>query len=323
MPVLRFGGKSYEARDGETVLECLLRSGVSVEHSCRQGICQSCLLKVTQGEVAAEAQGGLKPAWRALGYVLSCRMRVHAGLALESVGEALSVRALITRVEPLAALVVRVLVRTRSPFHCEPGQFVQLVRADGLARPYSVASATPHHVELHVAVRAHRGMSRWLANEAGSGTEVTLKGPYGECFYLPGRPEEKLLLAATGTGIAPLTAIVRSALTHRHTGPIWLYHGSSTAAGLYLWEELRTMGAQHGNVKIAGCVGANELQLSGVTVERLEQRLRADHPQLSGTRVFLCGNPETVRALKKYAYLAGASLESIHSDPFIAAPPAA
>jgi hypothetical protein len=93
--------------------------------------------------------------------------------------------------------------------------------------------------------------------------------------------------------------------------PTWVW---STIAA-----KLRTRGAQHANVKIAGCVGTNELHLPGVVAERLEERLRADHAQLSGTRVFLCGNPETVRALKKFAYLAGASLESIHSDPFVVA----
>src|SRR5690606_16652490 len=134
-----------------------------------------------------------------------------------------------------------------------------------------------------------------------------------------GRPLEKLVLAATGTGLAPLLAVLHTALRAGHAGPIWLYHGSRTAAGLYLWNELRALAAKHDNLVIAGCVGTNELQLADVHTERREQRLRADHARLAGARVFLCGNPELVRALRRISYLAGASLEDIHSDPFVAA----
>ena len=42
----------------------------------------------------------------------------------------------------------------------------------------------------------------------------------------------------------------------------------------------------------------------------------ARHPQLKGWRVYLCGNTAMVKATKRKAYLAGAALHDIHSDPF-------
>ena len=55
-------------------------------------------------------------------------------------------------------------------------------------------------------------MSGWLGTEARPGEAVRLQGPVGECFYVPGQPEQPLLLAGTGTGLAPLYGIVRDAL---------------------------------------------------------------------------------------------------------------
>jgi NAD(P)H-flavin reductase len=299
-----------------------LRNGVAIGFSCRQGACQSCLVKVTEGEIGPEAQHGLKPAWRAQRYALGCRTAVNADLAVEPVTSAPSVPAQIARIEALAQSVMCVSLRTETPLRCESGQFIHLVRSDGLVRPYSLARVAERQLELHVAVRSHQGMSRWLACQATIGDSVTLRGPYGECFYLPGNPDQKMVLAATGTGIAPLAAIVHSALSQNHRGPIWLYHGSRSAHGLYLWEELRASEGRHDNLNVVGCVGENELRLPGVSVERLEHRLRRDHPSLRGARVFLCGNPEVVRTLKKEAYLAGASLADIHSDPFVVSPTA-
>jgi ferredoxin-NADP reductase len=88
---------------------------------------------------------------------------------------------------------------------------VTLSRADGLARAYSIASqpdAADGCVELHVRVLSSGRMSSWLGGGQAVGERVSLRGPIGECFYLPGNPQQPLLLAGTGTGLAPLWGIV-------------------------------------------------------------------------------------------------------------------
>jgi NAD(P)H-flavin reductase len=52
----------------------------------------------------------------------------------------------------------------------------------------------------------------------------------------------------------------------------------------------------------------------------LDQLVISRYPKLHEHRVYLCGNPEIVRRLRKLTYLAGAPLDRIHSDAF--APPA-
>jgi ferredoxin-NADP reductase len=46
----------------------------------------------------------------------------------------------------------------------------------------------------------------------------------------------------------------------------------------------------------------------------------ADRELVRNAEIYLCGNPELVQKLKKFAYLNGASLSRIHADPFVVAP---
>ncbi|MFP2932974.1 2Fe-2S iron-sulfur cluster-binding protein [Pyxidicoccus sp. 3LG] len=46
----------YPLEPGESVLDGLLRQGVSVPNSCRAGACQSCLMKAVGG-VIPDARG--------------------------------------------------------------------------------------------------------------------------------------------------------------------------------------------------------------------------------------------------------------------------
>jgi ferredoxin-NADP reductase/ferredoxin len=104
-----------------------------------------------------------------------------------------------------------------------------------LVRVYSFANrpaeADRDGVEFYVRVYPGGAMSEWLAG-AGPGDELSLGRPSGRCCYWPGEPEVPLLLAGTGTGVAPLAAVARDALAHGHRGPIVLLRGAAQADGL-------------------------------------------------------------------------------------------
>ncbi|WP_445769238.1 2Fe-2S iron-sulfur cluster-binding protein [Rheinheimera sp.] len=42
---------SFAVHDGETILEAALRSGIDFPNRCRQGVCTSCVCKLTTGKV--------------------------------------------------------------------------------------------------------------------------------------------------------------------------------------------------------------------------------------------------------------------------------
>jgi ferredoxin len=88
MPTVRLEGASYTLADGESVLAGLLRSGVAVNHSCKAGVCGTCMMRVLSGSVPARAQAGIKDSWKARGYFMPCVCIPEEDLELAAIGAA-------------------------------------------------------------------------------------------------------------------------------------------------------------------------------------------------------------------------------------------
>jgi ferredoxin-NADP reductase/ferredoxin len=327
MATITFEDDAYPLAAGESVLDGLLRQGVDVPNSCRAGACQSCLMRAVDGGAPpAASQQGLKDSLKAQGFFLACQCKPAADLTVARADGAMArAAATVLRIEKLSADVARVLLDCHAPFEYRPGQFLHLVRADGLTRSYSLASQGSRDDFLELHVRKVRGgaMSNWLHDDVAPGHQLEVRGPAGDCFYLAGRPEQPILLAGTGTGLAPLYAIVRDALHHGHTGPIRLYHGGLNPAGLYLVGELTQLAAEYANFTYVRCVlEAEGSSDAALRVGNMEQIILADTPKFAGWRVFLCGNPELVKSLRKRIFLAGATMKEIYSDAFVMRAPA-
>lgn len=307
----------------ETVLEGLERHGVSVPNSCRSGVCQSCLMQASDGVIPPAAQKGLKEALKARRYFLACICRPAGALSIHPADHAAQrARATIRAVQKLSHDVARVLLAYEPPFEYFPGQFINVVRSDGLTRSYSLANirriaATEEDLlELHVRRIADGRMSTWFHDDVKNGERIEIRGPQGDCFYVTGRREQPILLAGTGTGLAPLYAIARDALQQGHSGPIRLYHGALGAAGLYLVNELLELGALYSNFSYIRCL-VSGVEEPGVRVGPIDQVILMDNPQLTGWRAFLCGNPDLVSLLRKSVFLAGVQMKEIYSDAFV------
>jgi CDP-4-dehydro-6-deoxyglucose reductase, E3 len=322
MAELTCGDLRIALEPGESVLRALERSGVIVPSSCRVGACQSCLVRVTRGEVPARAQLGLKESLCVRGFALACQAVPTGDLEVEvGAARALELPARVTRVERLGPDILRVRLTVSGELGYRAGQFITLLRPDGLARPYSLASrpADGAELELHVRLLPGGQMSEWLASEDAKGAAVAVRGPVGDCFYLEGQPEQPLVLAGVGSGLAPLWGIVRDALASGHRGPIELWHGARTAEGLYLREELRSLQSVHENFVYRPC--ALESSADGVLTGRLDQLLLAATTSFAAPRFYLCGDAPFVQGLKRALFLRGASLRNIFADAFVGALP--
>lgn len=319
MATIEYAGGRYATRDDESVLDCLLRHGVDVPYSCKKGNCHSCLLRSLDGAVPAVAQEGLQDTLRAQRYFLACCCRPAGPLTVAAAGSEARTPAQIGSLGRLSDTVVRVRLTLVEPVAIRPGQFVSLVRPDGLARSYSVASLPEEpEVELHVRRVPNGRMSRWLYDEATPGTWVEIGPPAGTCFYVQENPRQPLLLAGTGTGLAPLYGIARDALAHRHTGPIHLFHGGVDRAGLYLQDELYTMSCEHPNFSYHPSVQRGPAPY-GMRVGALTGTIAAALPSLAGWKAYVCGNPDIVSLLRKHVFLAGVASGAICYDSFLPA----
>ena len=137
----------------------------------------------------------------------------------------------------------------------------------------------------------------------------------GHCFYIPDRKEQGLLLVGTGTGLAPLAGILTDALSHGHSGPIQLFHGSSEKEDLYRVDEMHQLSEQYQNFFYTPCVSGGDAP-EGFKLGRANAVALSEISDLKGWRVFLCGHPEMVSQMKMQAFLKGASITDIYTDAF-------
>ncbi len=301
-------------RDDESVLDCLLRHKVEVAYGCQAGVCQSCLLQ-SEDEVPEEAQIGLKDSLRVQNYFLACRCQPQNDLMIKIPGKD-KFQTQVLSLERLTPEVLRLRLSVPQGFEYRPGQFLNLFH-EGQCRSYSLASLPDGcYLELHIR-RVPGGMfSRWIFERLAVGNRLEIGPAQGSCFYTPGSPQQPILLIGTGTGLAPLFGIVRDALGQGHFGPVHLYHGSANLEGLYLQECLTRLSATHPQFNYVPCLsrGPAPEGIQGGRADRVALEILGD---LKGWRVFLCGNAGMVRTAQRQCFLAGASIQEIHSDPFL------
>lgn len=327
MANITYGSRRWSIAEGSNLLGAMLEEGIALSHGCKSGVCRSCLVVAVEGDIPEAAQVGLSAAERKQRLLLACQCAPRGDLVLADAGERLDLPAEVVAVHRLCERVAHVQVRVEGSLDFTPGQFLNLVRPDGLSRSYSIASLPDEGtVDFHVGLVPEGRMSGWLLRDASPGDRVVLRGPYGKCCYdrESTTPQEPLVLAGTGTGLAPLWGIARDALRHGHSGPITLYHGGLNTEALYWDAPLRRLADAYANFRYLPHVLEGEPPPGGRCGPINDAVLRADVPPetpLTHSTVYLCGAPEFVNRLRRNLFLSGCSLAKIHADAFVMAPP--
>ena len=133
-----------------------------------------------------------------------------------------------------------------------------------LMRLYSVASAregeggAAGHMALTVkrvlsdsGGNPHHGVCSNYLCDVASGGRVKLVGPFGDSFLMPEAPEARLLMIATGTGIAPMRGFIASRRGRGQARPegLMIFYGGRTLDDLAYVGDLEAM-AQAGELDL-------------------------------------------------------------------------
>jgi NAD(P)H-flavin reductase/ferredoxin len=318
-----FDQESYTPQENESVLDCLLRHGVSAPHSCCNGICQTCLMRAVKGNPTNISQKGLKQSYVSQNYFLACTCYPdkEMEIVLPNTQRFHKTTTVIDKTF-LSDSVLRLRLKRPEDYHYFAGQFLTIYKTETIGRSYSLASIpeSDNYLEFHIHLLPNGQVSQWLAYELAIDAPISISEAIGDCIYLDSVREKPLLLVGTGTGIAPLIGITKQAIFNEHKGNIRIYHGVRKYADLYLDEQLKSLATQHPNIEYVPCVTqetnrstskysarhgrANDLAIEGI-------------PDLKGWAVYLCGNPDMVNSTKRKMFLSGASLQDIYSDPYI------
>ena len=323
-------GVTVSCRADQTVLDACLREGVWLPHACTHGTCATCKVQVLDGEVdlGDASPFALLESERDEGYALICVAKPTGNVVIEGEVDAEEgvdihpVRDYTGTVEVLADIasgVRRLLIRLDRPLQYNPGQYIQLKLPNGDSRPYSVAStpARPDLIELHVA-RTSGGAATdgWIFKDLAVGDAVALSGPYGRFSYRPLR-DKPILLLGSGTGLAPLKAILTHIVeTAEETGwshDVVLYHGCRTGAGLYDRDYFEQLAAEHEWFSYRPALSQEHVD---GRCGRVPQLLAEDFPRASGHVAYICGNPAMVEDTMKTLMKARLFPRDIYREDF-------
>jgi NAD(P)H-flavin reductase/ferredoxin len=312
---------SYSCRPGETVLDVLVRENINISYACRKGSCHSCLVRSPGTTPPPASQTGLKDTLKAQNYFLACQCHPEQDMTvkLPDQSEFYSSGTVIVH-QMLNRNTLLLVIAFKDAFEFKAGQFVNLQRPDGLTRSYSIANIPQEDnvLEFHIRRLPGGSFSEWLHEEVAVGDKIAVSEPRGHCFYLPDRRDQGILLVGTGTGLAPLAGILTDALSHGHSGPIHLFHGSREVEDLYRIDEMRSLAEQHPNFRYTPCLSGPHAP-EGFARGRANEVAMSSIIDLKGWRVFLCGHPDMVSQTKRQAFLKGASTADIYVDAFVLA----
>lgn len=318
MAIITFQNQHLNLEKGETVLDCFERHGLDFPHSCKAGVCQSCLAKVTVGKVQTPWQRGLKEIYITQDYFLPCIAKPNENISIELPNSSeISTTAVIHAIEKLTPNVISLRLLVENLDVWVPGQYLNLINSDGLIRSYSIANLPLQDgfIELHIKLYPQGMMSNWLSQYAKVGLQLLIRGPMGNCFYNNLNNENfNMILAGTGTGLAPLLAIVRDALEKNHPGKINLLHGGITEKDIYYHDYLVDLAKSQSNFSYHCCVLQSNGRIKQASIDAELKQLITDS---LNTKVYICGPEETAKQLKKQVFLMGVPSKNIFSDIFI------
>lgn len=303
-------GKSYDCDGDDTLLDQLRLQGAHLTWSCRSGNCLACKLKLLRGDLPADVREGLPRRLRDLGYILACRCRPEGDLELASADRRDELApSRILFIEHLNESVLLVGCERPDDYHFLGGQFATLMRAeDGVARSFSLASgADDDCLRFHIRVLPEGQFSGWLAEPGRVGERLLLSEPMGSCCYRPELVGRPLLLAGTGTGLAPLCGVLNDALAADHDAPIVLIHGVRGVGDLYFHSQLSELAARHARL---------DYRPSVMDQGRIETRVAEALAEGPGWECFLCGGNHSVRVMRETCLGAGVHSAAIHADSF-------
>lgn len=327
----------FPADPDKSVLDAALAAGILLPYSCRSGACSTCKARVVSGTVEAgnSAAQILTPEEIHEGFTLLCQARATSDLVIESkeirLASDIQIRKLPSRVTSISrpatdVAILQLQLPATESFRFYAGQYVEIILKDGKRRSYSMANP-PHSaaaLELHV-----RHLPGGLFTDHVFGVGATqmkereilrVEGPFGS-FFLREDSDLPIVMVASGTGFAPIKAIIEHMVHQNIHRPVTLYWGGRRPADLYM-DALAQQWAHTLPDFTYIPVVSDALPDDAWTGRTgfVHRAVMEDFPSLMGHQVYACGAPIVVEsARREFVTQCGLPDDAFFADSFTSA----
>lgn len=318
-------GRTVEVDEGQTLLGAALAAGIQYPHGCRSGRCGACKSRLIAGQVdlLPHTPFSLSPEEKASGLILACRALPRSDATVAWLGDEDEVADLpvgrfageIVSVENATHDIKRILIRLdrRGDFSFKAGQYARLAIPGVPKRDYSMASRPDHPLlEFHIRRVPGGVASERIASTAASGLRLEVEGPFGSAF-LREKHKGPILGVAGGSGLAPVKAIVETALASGSRQPIHVYFGARTERDLYMTGRFAELAEEHANLRFMPVLSEGG---SGRRNGFVSDAVAADLDDLDGWKIYMAGPPAMIDAAAPMLAARGAQAADIHADVF-------
>ncbi len=214
-------------------------------------------------------------------------------------------------------LLLRFKTKISLPF--KPGQFLTVIMPNG-ARAYSIASA-PSEEEKSFDLLVElfpNGLGSNYFRTSQIGTIVKFIGPAGQ-FTLRKNSKIKIFMA-TGVGLAPIRAMIKTLDNEKHEIPFSLYWGLRKQSDIYLEKELEDIERKNPHFDFTICLSREKTDSGntqkGYVQDVFRKQLERNNENLADMEFYVCGAPIVVKSIIRDLKKLGANKENIYSERF-------
>ncbi|MEQ1589079.1 MAG: CDP-6-deoxy-delta-3,4-glucoseen reductase [Gallionella sp.] len=329
---LQPSGHTFPTESHETILEAAIKHGYTLPYSCRDGVCGTCKGKVVSGQVdyGKYQDSTLTEAEKTAGMALFCCAKPLSDLTLEcrevNAVKDIPIKIMPCRVHKMGrpapdVMVLSLKLPTNERLQFLAGQYIDILLKDQQPRSFSLANA-PHSdefLELHIRNIAGGAFTHQVFEEMKERDILRFKGPLGT-FFLREDSARPIIFVASGTGFAPIKAIIEHALFIGVKRPMHFYWGARKLADLYMLDKAKlweSSGIKFTPVLSEALVEDHWQGRTGF----VHQAVLDDYSDLSEQEVYACGAPIVVEAAHRdFTTQRGLPNEAFFSDAFTYAP---
>jgi CDP-4-dehydro-6-deoxyglucose reductase len=326
-------GREFEVARDEPILAAAIRQGIGLPYGCRDGACGSCKSRLLEGRVihGAHQLKALSAEEEAAGYILTCCATPQTDCVVEArsvpgAGQfpVLKLPSRVLSIDKPApdVAIVKLQLPANQNLQYHAGQYVEFILQGGARRSYSMANAphnlgSPPSIELHIRHMPGGLFTDHVFAKMKERDILRMEGPFGS-FFLREDSTKPIVLLASGTGFAPIKALIEHLRMKGSDRTVVLYWGCRRKSDLYLHDWCEQTAAAMPNLRYVPVLSepAPEDAWTGRT-GFVHQAVMADLPDLSGHQIYACGAPVMVDAAQRdFVERCNLPAEEFYADAF-------
>jgi CDP-4-dehydro-6-deoxyglucose reductase len=327
--VTLMNGRTFHVASDQTILAAATVAQIAIPYSCKTGRCGACKVKVLEGITSPTySETGLNEREKQNDWILSCIRTIQSDVKLEiddldhvEMPQKKILPCKIFDIKRLSDTLIQVFLKIppTSIFDFLPGQYIDIIGIHGIRRSYSIAKkwVEENILELHIRFVENGAFSNYWFNVAKPNDVLRIYGPQGT-FYLRDTSEVDLIFLATGTGIAPILAMLDALeLTSINSSPksVTLLWGCRKQSDIYI--------AQNVFSNISTFIPVLSRPDDDWTGRKgyVQNILMDLTPSFANCRVYACGSPDMIGGARELLLEAGLPGRHFYYDAFVCSDP--